>query len=121
MAHTLQSETTPRGKQILAAITLGHLLETDPLAGLAGAPVPDWRIDALGRIHGHVPSHSEHKARRAIDEYANFLGADLRCEPNHDARSEWLNLSTSGTYRGVPVNVWTHVAIRVTNPYGSTR
>lgn len=122
MAHTLQSETTPRGKQIRAAITLAHLLETDPLTDVPDAPPVEWRIDAAGQIHGHVNDPwNDARARAAMVAVGEFLGAPVAGSQGHNSTSEWVHLTVSATYRAVRVNVWTRVAIRVTNPYGSTR
>lgn len=113
--HTLLSEGTPRGRQMAAALALAHLLETGP------DELAEWRIDEAGALHGHVRRpHSDAQARAAVHEFAGFLGhkGAERSQGRND-RTEWVHLSTSGTYRGVAVNVWTHVAIRSTNPYAS--
>jgi hypothetical protein len=114
MAHTLQSETTPRGRQMTAALALAHLLETGP------AEVAEWKVDDLGRLHGHVHRpQSDSDARLAVAAFAEFLGSTVtRSQGRHD-NAEWVHLSASGTYRCVAVNVWTHVAVRAISPYGS--
>jgi hypothetical protein len=115
MAHTLQSESTPRGRQMSAALALAHLLETGP------DEVVIWRIDDLGRLHGHVSRpHSDAQARAAVHKFAGFLGNEQaeRSQGRND-RAEWIHLHTSGTYRGVQVNVWTHVDVRAISPYSS--
>jgi hypothetical protein len=122
MAHTLQSETTPRGKQIRAAITLAHLLETDPLADLPDAPPVEWRIDAAGQIHGHVNDPwNEGRARAAMVAVAEFLGVPVAGSQGRNSTSEWVHLTVSATYRAVRVNVWTRVAIRTVHAHGGTR
>ena len=113
--HTLQSETTPRGRQMAAALALAHLLESGP------DETAEWRIDDAGALHGHVRrTHSDADARRAVHEFAGFFGhrGAERSQGRND-HAEWIRLCTSGTYRGVPVNVWTHVAIRALTPFGS--
>lgn len=116
MSHDLTLERTTLGQQMTAAMVLAHLIERGP------RQEAEWKIDTLGRIHGHVHRpHSDEAARRALDQFANFLGSVVHRSQGHAKGSEWIHLAASGTYRGVPVNVWTHVAIRVTNPYGSTR
>lgn len=113
--HTLQSETTPRGRQMAAALALAHLLESGP------DETAEWRIDDHGALHGHVRRpHSDADARRAVHEFAGFLGhrGAQRSQGRND-HAEWIRLCTSGTYRGVPVSVWTHVAIRSLTPFGS--
>jgi hypothetical protein len=113
--HTLQSETTPRGRQIAAALALAHLLESGP------AEVAEWRIDDLGRLHGHVRrAHSDEQARTALDAFGEFLGGGVTPSQGRNNHAEWVHLSASGTYRGVLVNVWTHVGIRaIASPYSS--
>ena len=112
--HTLQSETTPRGRQMAAALALAHLLESGP------DETAEWRIDDLGRLHGHVrhPA-SDTAARIAMAAYAEFLVVKVERAQGRNDHSEWIRLCVTGTYRGVPVNVWTHVAIRALTPFGS--
>ena len=112
--HTLQSETTPRGRQMAAALALAHLLESGP------DETAEWRIDDLGRLHGHVrhPA-SDTAARIAMAAYAEFLVVKVERAQGRNDHSEWIRLCVTGTYRGVPVNVWTHVAIRALAPFGS--
>jgi hypothetical protein len=115
MSHDLIEEGTPRGRQIAAALALAHLLESGP------DETAEWRIGADGALHGHVRRpHSDADARRAVHEFAGFLGnkGAERSQGRND-HSEWIRLCTSGTYRGVPVNVWTHVGIRTVSPYSS--
>lgn len=114
MAHTLQSENTPRGRQMAAALALFHLVESGP------DEMAEWKVDEIGRLHGHVQDpRSDDRNRRALDAFAKFFGNEEanRSQGRND-NAEWVHLSTSGTYRDVPVNVWTHVGIRATNPYG---
>ena len=114
MSHDLIEETTPRGRQIAAALALAHLLESGP------TEVAEWRIDDLGRLHGHVRrAHSDEQAREAVAAFALFLCTKVVRSQGRNDRSEWLHLSASGTYRGVLVNVWTHVGIRAVSPYSS--
>jgi hypothetical protein len=112
--HTLQSETTPRGRQIAAALALAHLLESGP------DETAEWRIDADGALHGHVRrAHSDEQARTALDAFGEFLGGGVTPSQGRNDHAEWIHLSASGTYRGVQVNVWTHVDIRALHPYSS--
>jgi hypothetical protein len=116
MSHNLTFERTALGHQMQAALTLAHLIESGP------REEAEWKVDGIGRLHGHVNRpHSDMGARAAIDAFANFLRADVKRSQGRNEHSEWIHLSTSATYRGVPVNVWTHVAIRSINPHGSTR
>ena len=120
MSHDLIEEGTPRGRQIAAALALAHLLEADPLADMAVAPVPNWKVDAVGRLHGHVHAPwSDDRARAALDAYAGFLGTQVKRSQGRNEHSEWVHLSASATYRDVPVNVWTRVDIRAISPYAS--
>ncbi|MEV4671006.1 hypothetical protein AB0K34_05065 [Actinomadura sp. NPDC049382] len=115
MSHDLIEEGTPRGRQIAAALALGKLLESGP------AEVAEWRIDDLGRLHGHVRrAHSDEQARTALDAFGEFLGGGVTPSQGRNNHAEWVHLSASGTYRGVLVNVWTHVGIRaIASPYSS--
>jgi hypothetical protein len=116
MSHDLTFERTTLGQQMTAAMVLAHLIERGP------REEAEWKIDRLGHIHGHVHRpHSDEQARRTLDQFANFLGSVVARSQGHGKGSEWIHLCASGDYRGVQVNVWTHVAYRVTNPYGSTR
>jgi hypothetical protein len=116
MSHDLTFERTALGQQMTAAMVLAHLIERGP------REEAEWKVDTLGRIHGHVHRpRSDEQARRCLDQFANFLGSVVARSQSHGKGSEWIHLSASGTYRGVQVNVWTHVGIRVTNPYGSGR
>lgn len=116
MSHNLTFERTALGHQMHAALTLAHLIESGP------REEAEWKVDGIGRLHGHVNRpHSDMGARAAIDAFANFLRADVKRSQGRNEHSEWIHLSTSATYRGVPVNVWTHVAIRSITPHGSTR
>lgn len=114
MSHDLTFERTTLGHQMTAAMVLAHLIERGPREEV------EWKLDRLGHLHGHVHRpNSDEQARRALDQFANFLGTVVARSQGHGKGSEWIHLAATGTYRGVPVNVWTHVAIRVTNPYGS--
>lgn len=105
--HTLQSETTPRGRQMAAALALFHMLESGP------DEVTEWKVDDLGRLHGHVRRpHSDAQARAAMAAFAEFFGTTVTRSQGRNDHAEWVHLSASGSYRGAPVNVWTHVAIR---------
>ncbi|MEV0660161.1 hypothetical protein ACIBI3_02190 [Actinomadura luteofluorescens] len=114
MSHDLIHEGTPRGRQMAAALALAHLLESGP------DETAEWRIDDHGALHGHVrrPA-SDTAARIAMAGYAEFLVAKVERSQGRNDHAEWIRLCTSGTYRGVPVNVWTHVAIRSLTPFGS--
>lgn len=114
MSHDFIEESTPRGRQMLAALALGKLLESGP------DEVAEWRIDDLGRLHGHVRrAHSDEQARTALDAFAEFLGTQVERRQGRSDHAEWVHLHSCGTYRGVPVNVWTHVDIRPVSPYAS--
>lgn len=116
MSHDLTFERTTLGHQMTAAMVLAHLIERGPREEV------EWKLDRLGRLHGHVHRpNSDEQARRALDQFALFLGTVVARSQGHGKGSEWIHLAATGTYRGVPVNVWTHVAIRSINPYGSTR
>ena len=51
MSHDLIEEGTPRGLQMAGAFALAKLIERGP------NELAEWRIDDLGRLHGHVHSH----------------------------------------------------------------
>ena len=114
MGHEFIEESTPRGRQMAAALVLAKLIERGP------DEVAKWSVDDLGRLHGHViRAHSDSDARAALAAFAEFFGTQVKRRQGRNDHAEWIHLHTCGTYRGVRVNVWTHVAIRALSPYAS--
>lgn len=108
--HTIEHESTPRGKQMTAALTLARLLEL-------GLPDAEWRITTDGRLYGHVNLPGQDLAARgSIDAYANFFRSLVVSEDVTGAHATWTHLSTAALYRGTRVDVWTHVAVRAITP-----
>lgn len=105
--HTVHAEQFAQGRQIAAALALAHIRETGPVVDA------EWRITRDGDLHGHVDMHGrDTEARRAIDHFAEFLGAPVSGRQGHGQLTEWTHLSADGVYRGVPITVWTHVEVR---------
>jgi hypothetical protein len=121
MSHDLIREGAPAGRQMAAALALFKLLEANPLADVPGFIVPNWRIDSAGRLHGHVHDpRSDTNARAALKAFAEFLGLeDVARSQGRNEHSVWVHLSAAAEYRGVQVNVWTHVDVRPISPYAS--
>jgi hypothetical protein len=114
MSHDLIEEGTPRGLQMAGAFALAKLIERGP------HELAEWRIDDLGRLHGHVHrAHSDTAAREALAAFAEFLGTRVERRQGRNDRAEWVHLSVVAEYRGTQVRVWTHVDIRPASPYGS--
>jgi len=108
--HSIEYESTPRGKQMTAALTLARLLEL-------GLPDAEWRITTDGRLYGHVNMPGlDLAARGSIDAYANFFRSLVVSEDVTGAHATWTHLSAAALYRGTRVDVWTHVAVRAITP-----
>jgi hypothetical protein len=101
--HTLRTEQTARGRRIAAGLTQAHLEEI-------GLPEVEWRTTRQGELYGHIDMPGrDHEARRAIDEYANFLRGTVTSKDHDNGTVAWTHLYVAAMYRGVAVGVWTHV------------
>jgi hypothetical protein len=105
MSHDLTHETTPRGRQLIAALALAHLLELD-------LPAAEWRITEAGKLCGHIVHVKDSKAGSALHTYAGFFGAPVESRPDRNDRTSYVHLHIEATYRGAAVTVWTHVDVR---------
>lgn len=114
MSHDFIEESTPRGRQLAAALALAHLLESGP------PMVAEWRIDGLGRLHGQpADPRDDAGSRAALEAFAEFLKAPVKRSQGRNSHEEWLHLAVVGEYRGAAVRVWAHVDVRPVSPYAS--
>ncbi|TDB83422.1 hypothetical protein E1264_28505 [Actinomadura sp. KC216] len=111
--HTLQSENSPRGRQMAASLALFHLLEQ-------ALPDAEWAITEHGHLSGHVSRPGDDaQARADVGDYARFFNAHVQRSQGGEHGEEWVHLSAASVYRGVAVAVWTHVDVRPVAPESS--
>ncbi|MCP2339219.1 hypothetical protein [Actinomadura rupiterrae] len=103
--HQLYIEkTSPRGRQICAALTLAHLLEI-------GLPAAKWEITDTGEMFGVVRA-SGNDALTAICDYAEFLHRAVVRVDADDGVTAWTNCYVLASYRGTALGVWAQVRRR---------
>lgn len=110
MSHDITHEHTPRGRQLIAALALAHLLEQD-------LPMATWHIDAIAPVEmdGQISRHSigtdhEPDLRRAVDAWAEFLRGEVVTRA-YLSQPDVGVISVTGTHRGVRVTVWAQVSV----------
>jgi hypothetical protein len=101
--HTLTTEKTPRGRQLIRALALAHLLEQD-------LPLVRWSITPDDpALDGHVYRGDDEQARTDLEAVAEFLRAPVVGESRSSAAAEWTHLQVTATYRGTEVRIWAQV------------
>jgi hypothetical protein len=101
--HKITDEKTPRGRQLIRALALAHLLEQD-------LPMVRWTVgDNDPDLNGQIYRTGDETAVAHMEAWAEFLRAEVTEDARSNGTTEWTHLELSATYRDAPVRIWAQI------------